>query len=220
MLDIIVIAVVLGLAVRGAFRGLISEVFTLIAIVGGIFLGSRFSLEFGQLITSYAGFIEGETSIKLVGFCVFFLVFWAVMFLLEIIVKKFLIKGSFKIVDKIGGAVFGGLKVFLILAIVFYAAGSVKFIANFLDGFTAKSHTYKPLFATGKFIVSFDSAKDLQKELYEKTQEITQDANEAMKEKIQDLSDEDLNKIKETINKLSPEQLNKILKEKQGETND
>ena len=85
--DIIIITLITILGLKGLFRGLIKEVFGLVGIIGGVYVASRVTKSVGLLIDKFIP-IENETTMLLIGFVVSLATFWALLYLLGIILSK------------------------------------------------------------------------------------------------------------------------------------
>ena len=182
LLDIVVIALVVLLGLKGLIRGLIKEVFGLLSIVGGVFFASRFADAFGTYI--HTGFfpIENVGVRSLVGFVILFALIWAAVQLAGTLLAKIVKVSGLGFVDKLGGMAIGSAKVFLVFSIIAYGFGSVTFIKDMLASKMANSVMYPILYETGSYIVNIDSlevqqAKESLSAQGEKlTQELTKEA--------------------------------------------
>ena len=76
--DAVVIVLIVGLGFKGLINGLIKEVFGLVGMIGGVFIASRFSTEFGIFFDQNIFKIPNEGAKNLVGFSSLFLLFWFV----------------------------------------------------------------------------------------------------------------------------------------------
>ena len=157
LLDIVVIALVVLLGLKGLIRGLIKEVFGLLSIVGGVFFASRFADTFGSYIHSAFFPIENVGVRSLVGFVILFALIWAAVQLAGTLLAKIVKVSGLGFVDKIGGMAIGSAKVFLVFSIIAYGFGSVTFIKDMLASKMANSVMYPILYETGSYIVNIDS---------------------------------------------------------------
>lgn len=208
ILDIIVIALVTVLGLKGLFHGLVKEVFGLIGLVGGVFLASRFADETGAWVSSLLPFIESESVGKLAGFAAGFLLFWVFMVSVGGIITKLVQKSGLGVVDKLGGAVVGGAKIFLIFAIVAYALGSIEFIKKRTDIVFEGSTLYPLLYDTGSYIMKLD-----QNEAMEQVASAKQEATKSVEIITDDIIKE---AVESTINQGSKtkEEINDEIKRK------
>lgn len=182
LLDIVVIALVVLLGLKGLLRGLIKEVFGLLSIVGGVFFASRFADAFGGYIHTAFFPIENAGVRSLVGFVILFALIWAAVQLVGTLLAKMMKVSGLGFVDKLGGMAIGSAKVFLVFSIIAYGFGSVTFIRDMLKSKMEGSVMYPLLYETGSYIVNIDSlevrqAKESLTAHGEKlTQELTKEA--------------------------------------------
>jgi len=114
ILDIILIIPLLWFAYKGFANGLVLELASILALLLGIYLSVQFSAFVGAKIG-----ING----KYAALLAFIITFIAVVILVQLLAR--MIDKAFKltaigILNKIGGIIFGVLKIALILSILFY----------------------------------------------------------------------------------------------------
>ena len=156
LFDIITLALITILGLKGLIRGFIKEVFGLIGIIGGVFLASRFSTEVGDLINNIIP-IENESTRILFGFVLAIAGFWMVLYILGLILSKVFTLSGLGIVDRLLGFVFGASKVFLIFSIIIYAISQVNAIKTSLDKNTKDSIMYPIFQDVGSYIIKLDT---------------------------------------------------------------
>ncbi|MCV6607146.1 MAG: CvpA family protein [Campylobacterales bacterium] len=211
ILDIIVIALVTVLGLKGLFHGMVKEVFGLLGLVGGVFIASRIAGDMGALVSSFLPFVENDSGGKLAGFAAAFLIFWALMILTGGITTKLVQKSGLGLIDKLAGAVVGAAKIFLIFAIVAYAMGSIGFIKKRVDIIFEGSSVYPLLFDTGSFIMKFDEVKAVAD-----IKEIGNDASKQIEEKVTETikkSIESNTQTKEEIEKAIQQKIDEAVKD-------
>ena len=127
--DIIIAALLLFAFVRGFMKGLFAEVASLVAIIAGVYVAIHYAhhLEF-YLVNSDSISWSDETN-SIVAF--------AITFLAVVIVVIFIGKTLTKIADlgmlnKLLGAIFGALKIALILSVIFTFFGRLNNTIPFL----------------------------------------------------------------------------------------
>ena len=157
LLDIVVLALVILLGLKGLMRGLIKEVFGLVSIVGGVFFASRFADAFGAYIHAAFFPIENEGVRSLVGFVILFAVIWAAVQLAGTLLAKIIKISGLGFVDRLGGMAVGSAKIFLVFSIIAYGFGSVAFVRDMLESKLGNSVMYPILYNTGSYIVNIDS---------------------------------------------------------------
>jgi membrane protein required for colicin V production len=153
-IDIIVVAIVLLMALKGLMNGFIKEFASLIGLVVGVFLASRFSEGIAQLIDTYLLHLEDQSILKLIGFVVILLVLWVGFIVVGTLVEQ--LKSTFhpSMLSRVLGFVVGGIKYFVVLALIVTAFSSVQFIQdNFKERIT-KSTLYPTLNQVGSTLLN------------------------------------------------------------------
>lgn len=158
-LDLIVIAFVLIFALKGLSSGLIREVFGIIGMIGGFIFAIKFKAEVGAWISANIydlnklGLMGSNGTEIVVGFIATLFGIWFVALVLGEILTKMLSLSGLGIVDRIGGFVFGGAKIFLIFAIIAVFIRSSAFLNKQARPFFEKSFTYPYLINTGAWMM-------------------------------------------------------------------
>ncbi|MFC1821687.1 CvpA family protein [Thermodesulfobacteriota bacterium] len=131
-LDIIIIAVMAFLLVRGIFRGFIREVTSLAGLVLGILLASRFQPQMSDYLKSH---IPSTPYLPLISFAVIFVVILISCNLLGWFLKQVIKKALLGWADRVLGAGFAMLKglilVYLVIILLtFFHPGATTLIAK------------------------------------------------------------------------------------------
>lgn len=195
VLDIIVIALIVILGLKGLFRGLIKELFGLVGIVGGVFVASRLAKDAGYLINGLIP-MSNENTILLVGFIASLIVFWILAYLLGIILQKIFDASGLGVFDRLLGFVFGAGKIFLLFSIIAYAVSQVKVINDNLAPKVQKSIMFPLLKDTGSYIIKLDTTK-LQSDVNKQINNVVN----STKETIQEVSQQELKKKTDELQK-------------------
>lgn len=116
-LDIFILIIMLFFGIRGALRGFLEEVSTLIGIVGGFYLARTYSVE---LIPYLEGLFSASTA-HVVAFVAIMLVIMLIVSLVARLIAKMLDVAFAGWIDHLFGALFGVIKGFVIAFIVTYA---------------------------------------------------------------------------------------------------
>jgi membrane protein required for colicin V production len=119
-IDILICIPVLWGLYKGFTKGLVIEIAGLAAFFLGIWVATRFS-ESMKGIFSFAGKYDG-----VVAFCLLFLVSVVLIFLTAKMISKIVEGASLSSVNKLSGAVFGGLKFALIISVLFFVMDAVE----------------------------------------------------------------------------------------------
>lgn len=177
--DVAVGSVVLLLGLKGLLNGFSKEVFGLVGIVGGVFVASHLGGIIGKFISDYLFHFESSTAINLVGFIFALGIFWLLMVAMGTGFKKLSTLSGLGPLDRVLGFFMGSSKFFFIVSIIVYALFSVTAIRENFEDKMADSFFYKPMFATGDFIlhIETDDVKSLMND------ENTSDANTSHKDR-------------------------------------
>lgn len=160
--DIVIVSITVLLGLKGLLRGFIKEVFGLVGIIGGIFVASRMAGEIGKLIAPVLA-LENNATIQLIGFVIGLVGFWAIVYVLGIILSKIFSASGLGLFDRILGFVFGSAKVFLIFSVIVFGLYQVKSFKNLMNEKVANSITFPFLIETGGFIVKLDPSAFIKK---------------------------------------------------------
>jgi membrane protein required for colicin V production len=142
--DIIIAALLLFGFVRGFLKGLFVEVASLVALIGGVYGAIHFSYFIGDFLSESVSWTEEY--ISLAAFAGTFIVIIIVISLLGKVLTKFADFVSLGILNKLLGAVFGALKIGLILSIVFIFFSKMNDTISFIKKETLESSIlYNPV---------------------------------------------------------------------------
>lgn len=178
--DIVVIALVTLLGLKGLFRGFTKEFFGLVGIVGGVFIASRLAKDSGEIINSIIP-MSNDNTVLLVGFVVSLAIFWIIAYVLGTVLAKVFSLSGLGIFDRILGFSFGAGKIFLLFSIISYASSQVKTINDVLEPKLEKSIVFPMLKDTGSYIVKLDTS-NLQQEVTKQLDDVVESTKETIKE--------------------------------------
>jgi membrane protein required for colicin V production len=151
-LDIIVLFLVFALGLKGFLHGFIKEVAGFAAIIGGIFLASRFSSDFGEFFAHMFN-LKNETTSTVVAFIALFVTIWLGITFVASLVSKAVDLSGLGIADKVLGFVAAGGKIFLILSVIVFALSNISLLQSKIEGYAKDSFMYAPMKATGGFLI-------------------------------------------------------------------
>ena len=159
--DIIVIAVVVILGIKGVINGLIKEVFGLIGIIGGVIIASRNANLVGEQISLYL-YELSDSAEFFFGFLLALLLFWFVCLLLGNLLSKMLKMSGLGFIDRLLGFFVGAAKIFLVLAILAAIVSKISILNQKISPYFEGSKVYPILLSAGQFIMAMDisSVKD------------------------------------------------------------
>jgi membrane protein required for colicin V production len=188
--DILIIAIIIIIGLRGIINGFIKEIFSLLGLVGGVFLASRFAQNIGKIINENIYSMQNEAAVQVVGFVVILLFFWFLCFIIGLIISKLVVLGGLTNLNKFFGFLFNCLKMFLIFSIIIFALSNITIIRNKLDGALDNSFMYKMLLSVGGKILNINA-------------EIIPDGASEIKEDVQDLISDDVDDIINSIDDIN-----------------
>ena len=141
-IDVILAIALIWFAYKGFTKGLIIEVTSLIALILGIYISYHFSGYASGLLTKYFN-LEGKY-LPLISFTVTFIVVVIAVYFVGKILEKVVNLVMLGFVNKLLGAVFGILKIALILSTLFLIINSIQ-IDIIPKEARKKSILYKPV---------------------------------------------------------------------------
>ena len=180
--DLIVVALITILGLKGLFRGFSKEFFALVGIVGGVFVASRLSKDAGEIVNSFIP-MENENTILLAGFVSALIIFWIIAYIIGSGLEKIFKMSGLGALDRILGFVFGAGKIFLLFSIISYAVSQVKMINDNLAPKLETSIVFPLLKETGSYIIQLDTS-GFQEEVTKKLDVVV----DSTKDNIEELS--------------------------------
>jgi membrane protein required for colicin V production len=159
LLDLVSIALILFLGIKGILRGFVKEVFGLIGIIGGIFIASKYAQVAGEYADANFLNLHNKGSVYLIGFIAVLILFWLLATFIGAMLGKLVNSSGLGIVDKILGFIVGGAKIFLIFSVIIYVLSNIAIFRSSLDSMFSGSFMY-PIFKDwGSKIVQIDPAQ-------------------------------------------------------------
>jgi membrane protein required for colicin V production len=155
-LDLGLIAFVMLLSLKGFFNGLFKELFGLVGIIGGVFVGTRLGHEAGNYINENFLHLENGSVIGITGFLATLIAFWVAMTILGNILSTLTEKSGLGSVNKVLGLAFAGIKITLILAVITNAVLNIKVVKTNTEEYTKGSQVIPELKEWGSYIISQD----------------------------------------------------------------
>ncbi|MCL5034221.1 MAG: CvpA family protein [Bacteroidetes bacterium] len=137
-LDIILIVVLIAFAMHGFSKGFFSKVFSLLALLAGIYIAAKESKPIASFVGNMLG--TGEMVSIIIGLIV---VFAALFMVAALLAKGFRKVPILQIWDKLGGAIFGVLEGAMFLSLLFLFLSLFDIPAN--GPSLKKSFLYQPL---------------------------------------------------------------------------
>lgn len=179
--DVIILGFTLLLGLKGILNGLVKEVFGLLGIVGGVFVASKYTDWATSFVQNTFYKIQNESLASFVGFLFLLLVFWVLCLLMGILFSKMIKLSNLSFLDRLGGFLFGGTKVFLIFAILIFCITKINFLNEKLENFAKGSYTLDLLRNTGSYVMNQplaeQSLQNLKQEIKGNFRELNSDLN-------------------------------------------
>lgn len=129
--DIVILVILLFGIVKGFMKGLFIEVASLVALIGGIWGAIHFSYFVGDFLEESVTW--SEKKISLAAFAITFVLIIIVVSMLGKFLTKLADLAALGLVNKILGAVFGFVKIGLVLSIVFVFFHRLNATISFVD---------------------------------------------------------------------------------------
>ena len=162
LLDIVSIALILFLGIKGLFRGFVKEVFGLIGIIGGIYVASRFAQSVGEYLDVNFLHLTNKGSIYLIGFIAALIVFWLFASFLGMLLGKLVTSSGLNVVDRILGFFAGAAKIFLIFSIIIHVISSIPVFKTSVKNIFEGSIMYPIFLEYGSKIVQTDAISQIE----------------------------------------------------------
>jgi len=155
-IDFGIIGFILFLGFKGLFNGFFKELFGLIGVIGGVFIGTRLGQEAGVYINDNFLHLDNSSVIVITGFLASFIAFWIGMTILGKIFSAFTDKIGLGAFDKLLGFAFAGAKVAMIFAVIIHSLLAVKVIQDSSKEYTENSIVIPYLQEMGSYIINAD----------------------------------------------------------------
>lgn len=191
--DLVVIALVTILGLKGLFKGFTKEFFALVGIVGGVFVASRIAGDAGDIVNGIIP-MQNENTILLAGFVSSLVIFWIIAYVIGTALSKVFKMSGLGVFDRLLGFVFGAGKIFLLFSIIAYAASQVKIVNDNLAPKLESSVVFPILKDAGGYIIKLDTG-DFQQEVTKQLDNVV----DATKESITEISKEEMEKRAEEL---------------------
>ena len=152
-MDILFLIILAIGLIRGASRGLVMELSGLLGLIVSIFVAKNYSeVLMGKFFTFFG--IQAEVS-HFISFIIVLLLSLVVIHFLAILISRFIKLAMLDWLNKLGGAVFSGIKYLLILGAILYAFERMNNVVQLVEKEEiAKSKLYSPIKSTAYLIFS------------------------------------------------------------------
>ncbi|BBO74128.1 colicin V biosynthesis protein [Desulfosarcina widdelii] len=114
--DILVLAILAYGVIRGIFRGLVRELASIVGVLGGFYAAYTYYPYMTKLISPW---ITSTSYLNIVSYMILFIVVVVIVGILAVVIKYLLNIAYLGWVDRVSGALFGGVKAALIVSVLF-----------------------------------------------------------------------------------------------------
>jgi len=127
-MDLIVIALVFTLAMKGLLNGYIRELINLFATIGAIFVASKLATSLSKWVEAKHLFnIDNPAMINMISFFALLILVWLIITLIGRVALR-LEREPLKPIDRVLGLLVAGVKYFFIISIIIFALFQTKLI--------------------------------------------------------------------------------------------
>lgn len=159
-IDIIILLILAWFAYKGFTKGLIIELASIAALLLGIYAAFHFSVFVSSILQNNLGI--KSTYLPVISFVVTFVAVIVLVFILGKLIEGLVNLALLGFVNKLTGAVFGIIKAFIILSILIFAINIADSKFHLISENTrSRSLLYKPMAATGAFIMQWANVHKL-----------------------------------------------------------
>jgi len=164
IVDIVIGALILFLAIKGLVNGFSKELVNFLTIVGGIFLAARFN-------TTVVNFINEQQIVptipdgyaKLIGFLIIVIIVWLIMGVISAIIAKLNSKET-GILSRIVGYLLSTLKYIAIFSLIIFGINQADFFKNQTVKLKKETKLFMPMVNIGATLLNVEQNTTLVKE--------------------------------------------------------
>lgn len=197
-LDFIFLGIIIVTTIIGFRKGFAREFCSFLGVVVALFFASRFAYDAGEWFSTSIVSFGSESAHTLIGFVVIFSMIVILFFIIGKILDHITSAALPKYLNKLLGALFGGLKSFLILAFIFHLAFRLDFMQSIQNHWANNSKLYSTMENIASSIISSKLIRNAPKDSKEVKQEI-EDLKNKVIEGTQEVGENLLDKTKQKI---------------------
>lgn len=201
-LDFIFLGIIIVTTIIGFLKGFAKEFCSFLGVVVALFFASRFAYDAGEWFSANIVNFSSESAHTLIGFVAIFLVIIISFFIIGKILDRITSAALPNYLNKLLGALFGGLKSFLILAFIFHLAFRLDFLQGVQNHWANNSKLYGTMESIASSIISSKLIRNAPKDSQEVKQEI-QDLKDKVIESTQELGENIIDKTKQKIEEIN-----------------
>ncbi len=157
IIDIVLIAITLFLAIKGLVNGFSKELFNFLGLIGGIAVAARINDIVGDLIVKQGILPESMVQYQtVIGFVAVFVIIWIIFNIISSIFASFS-SDEIGIISRFFGYLIGVVRYASILALIIFGFNNSTFLKEKLANYTQNSKLFEPMFKVGKTILDSDN---------------------------------------------------------------
>ena len=131
-LDIIIVAIVIVAAIWGLFKGFISQVISIVALLLGLWCAGKFTEPLTSKVYEWFNLNIAQNTLHIILFAVIFILVIILVHLIGRGIEKLVQLSLLGWINRLLGFVFGALKAVVILGIAIYAINYLNNTLNFI----------------------------------------------------------------------------------------
>lgn len=152
--DIMMIAVVAILGLRGFLSGFLKELASAVGIIGGVYLSAKFSHFISKFLGDKIDFFAYSPTTDFVSFLIGLIVFMIISKYIILVLANVLLKyESLGSIDRLGGIVISLIKNFVFISIVIFSFSNIDFIKKGIKQYVQSSKIYPISMGVGAKLV-------------------------------------------------------------------
>ena len=157
IIDIVLIAITLFLAIKGLVNGFSKELFNFLGLIGGIAVAARINDIVGDLIVKQEILPESMVQYQtVIGFVAVFVIIWIIFNIISSIFTGFS-SDEIGIISRFFGYLIGVVRYASILALIIFGFNNSTFLKEKLANYIQNSKLFEPMFKVGKTILDSDN---------------------------------------------------------------
>ena len=142
--DIVILIVLFWGAINGFFKGFVSQSLSLAAFLLGVWAGIHFSYLVTNFLVSH--FSMSGKLVPVLSFTIIFIIVLIIIHFIGLLITSFINESLIGKFNKLGGVIFGILKMAFIVSIIILIIGKLDLQHNFISlNEINKSYLYKPV---------------------------------------------------------------------------
>ncbi len=157
IIDIVLIAITLFLAIKGLVNGFSKELFNFLGLIGGIAVAARINDIVGDLIVKQEILPESMVQYQtVIGFVAVFVIICIIFNIISSIFTSFS-SDEIGIISRFFGYLIGVVRYASILALIIFGFNNSTFLKEKLANYIQNSKLFEPMFKVGKTILDSDN---------------------------------------------------------------